>query len=178
MLRFVCEADCKWSCTPVNFNLLWGLRRRKKLVNLSWSWERCHGLRFQFPATIYALSCAICWMQLLRLKNLIYFWTFLCCDYDFQFKFNYSWFLNIIVSVQWKRLPVNNEPPPARAYHSMTCIGSRYLLIGGFDGKSTFGDLWWLVPQGTSLLRVYLSFYSVLVWQPFSMLEALLGWSF
>lgn len=54
-----------------------------------------------------------------------------------------------LVSVQWKRLPTSNEPPPARAYHSMTCIGSRYLLFGGFDGKSTFDDLWWLVPEGT-----------------------------
>ncbi|KAI8006119.1 Protein GLUTELIN PRECURSOR ACCUMULATION 3 [Camellia lanceoleosa] len=27
------------------------------------------------------------------------------------------------VSVQWKRLPTSNEPPPARAYHSMTYIG-------------------------------------------------------
>ncbi|KAK3034471.1 hypothetical protein RJ639_033327 [Escallonia herrerae] len=52
------------------------------------------------------------------------------------------------VSVQWKRLPTSNEPPPARAYHSMTFIGSRYLLFGGFDGKSTYGDLWWLVPEG------------------------------
>ncbi|XP_059665980.1 protein GLUTELIN PRECURSOR ACCUMULATION 3 isoform X3 [Cornus florida] len=51
------------------------------------------------------------------------------------------------VYVQWKRLPTSNEPPPARAYHSMTCIGSRYLMFGGFDGKSTFGDLWWLVPE-------------------------------
>ncbi|XP_062173890.1 protein GLUTELIN PRECURSOR ACCUMULATION 3 isoform X2 [Alnus glutinosa] len=51
------------------------------------------------------------------------------------------------VSAQWKRLPTGNEPPPARAYHSMTSIGSRYLLFGGFDGKSTFGDLWWLVPE-------------------------------
>ncbi|KAG6680355.1 hypothetical protein I3842_13G037500 [Carya illinoinensis] len=50
-------------------------------------------------------------------------------------------------SGQWKRLPTGNEPPPARAYHSMTCIGSRYLLFGGFDGKSTFGELWWLVPE-------------------------------
>lgn len=51
------------------------------------------------------------------------------------------------VSVQWKRLPISNEPPPARAYHSMSCIGSRFLLFGGFDGKSTFGDFWWLVPE-------------------------------
>lgn len=54
-----------------------------------------------------------------------------------------------LVSAQWKRLPTGNEPPPARAYHSMTTIGSRYLLFGGFDGKSTFGDLWWLVSEGT-----------------------------
>ncbi|XP_065618823.1 protein GLUTELIN PRECURSOR ACCUMULATION 3-like isoform X2 [Quercus suber] len=52
-----------------------------------------------------------------------------------------------LVSAQWKRLPTGNEPPAARAYHSMTSIGSRHLLIGGFDGKSTFGDLWWLVPE-------------------------------
>lgn len=57
-----------------------------------------------------------------------------------------------IVSAQWKRLPIGNEPPPARAYHSMTVIGSRYLLIGGFDGKSTYGDPWWLVPQGIQCL--------------------------
>ena len=44
------------------------------------------------------------------------------------------------------------SPPAARAYHSMTSIGSRHLLIGGFDGKSTFGNLWWLVPEGTGLL--------------------------
>ncbi|KAF8395354.1 hypothetical protein HHK36_019300 [Tetracentron sinense] len=57
------------------------------------------------------------------------------------------------VSVQWKRLPTSNEPPPARAYHSMTCIGSRYLLYGGFDGKSTFGDLWLLVPEDDPIAK-------------------------
>jgi hypothetical protein len=36
----------------------------------------------------------------------------------------------------------------------MTCIGARHLLIGGFDGKLTFGDLWWLVPEGISFLIV------------------------
>ncbi|KAH7853509.1 hypothetical protein Vadar_003393 [Vaccinium darrowii] len=51
------------------------------------------------------------------------------------------------VSVQWKRLPTSNEPPAARAYHSVTNVGSRYLLFGGFDGKTTFGDLWWLVSE-------------------------------
>ncbi|XP_050281968.1 protein GLUTELIN PRECURSOR ACCUMULATION 3-like isoform X2 [Quercus robur] len=51
------------------------------------------------------------------------------------------------VYAQWKRLLAGNEPPAARAYHSMTSIGSRHLLIGGFDGKSTFGNLWWLVPE-------------------------------
>ena len=53
-----------------------------------------------------------------------------------------------LVSVQWKHLSTSNEPPAARAYHSMNCVGSRYLLFGGFDGKSTYGDLWWLVPEG------------------------------
>lgn len=57
------------------------------------------------------------------------------------------------VSVQWKRLPTSNEPPAARAYHSMNCVGSRYLLFGGFDGKSTYGDLWWLVPEDDPIAK-------------------------
>ncbi|XP_051119850.1 protein GLUTELIN PRECURSOR ACCUMULATION 3 [Andrographis paniculata] len=57
------------------------------------------------------------------------------------------------VSVQWKRLPTSNDPPAARAYHSMNSIGSRYLLFGGFDGKSTFGDLWWLVPEDDPIAK-------------------------
>ncbi|KAL8171676.1 hypothetical protein V2J09_023480 [Rumex salicifolius] len=56
-------------------------------------------------------------------------------------------------SVQWKRLPTSNEAPPPRAYHTMTAIDSGYMLFGGFDGKSTFGDFWWLVPEGDPLLK-------------------------
>lgn len=65
-------------------------------------------------------------------------------------------FFHILVTAQWKRLPISNDepPPPPRAYHTMTSIGARHLLIGGFDGKSTFGDLWWLVPEGILLLFV------------------------
>lgn len=57
------------------------------------------------------------------------------------------------ISVQWKRLSTYNDPPPPRAYHSMTCIGERYLLFGGFDGKITFGDIWWLVPEDDPISR-------------------------
>ncbi|XP_030543074.1 protein GLUTELIN PRECURSOR ACCUMULATION 3 [Rhodamnia argentea] len=57
------------------------------------------------------------------------------------------------VSAQWKRLPTTNEPPPARAYHSMASIGSRHLLFGGYDGKVTFGDFWWLVPEGDPIAK-------------------------
>ena len=76
-------------------------------------------------------------------------------------------YFRILVTAQWKRLPISNdEPPPPRAYHTMTSIGARHLLIGGFDGKSTFGDLWWLVPEGIFLLfytdvLVQLSYHSV-----------------
>lgn len=59
------------------------------------------------------------------------------------------------LSAQWKRLPIGNEPPPARAYHSMTCLGSLYLLFGGFDGKSTFGDIWWLAPEEDPIAKRY-----------------------
>lgn len=64
------------------------------------------------------------------------------------FMFVLSLSISLTVTAQWKRLPTCNEPPPARAYHSLTCMGSRYLMFGGFDGKTTFGDLWWLVPEG------------------------------
>ncbi|KAG2326630.1 hypothetical protein Bca4012_035577 [Brassica carinata] len=58
------------------------------------------------------------------------------------------------VTAQWKRLPISNdEPPSPRAYHTMTSIGARHLLIGGFDGKSTFGDLWWLVPEDDPIAK-------------------------
>ncbi|XP_009763861.1 protein GLUTELIN PRECURSOR ACCUMULATION 3 [Nicotiana tabacum] len=57
------------------------------------------------------------------------------------------------VSVQWKRLATMNVSPAARAYHSMTSVGSRYLLFGGFDGKSTYGDLWWLVPEDDPIAK-------------------------
>lgn len=68
--------------------------------------------------------------------------------------------------MQWKRLLTSNEPPPARAYHSVTYVGSRYLLFGGFDGKTTFGDLWWLVPEGTTFVfNYYGSLCQVVDWK-------------
>lgn len=59
------------------------------------------------------------------------------------------------VTAQWKQLPIKNEPPPARAYHSLTYLGSRYLLFGGFDGKTTFGDIWLLVPEDDPIAKRY-----------------------
>lgn len=72
-------------------------------------------------------------------------------------------FFHILVTAQWKRLPISNEPPPPRAYHSMTCIGARHLLVGGFDGKSTFGDIWWLVPEGILFLFLLIFYLQKLV---------------
>lgn len=60
------------------------------------------------------------------------------------------------LSAQWKRLPIGNDPPAARAYHSLTHIGSRYLLFGGFDGKLTYGDIWWLVPEGDPIAKRFI----------------------
>ncbi|XVF82759.1 hypothetical protein PTKIN_Ptkin16aG0075200 [Pterospermum kingtungense] len=59
------------------------------------------------------------------------------------------------LSAQWKRLPIGNESPAARAYHSLTHIGSRYLLFGGFDGKLTYGDMWWLVPEEDPIAKQF-----------------------
>lgn len=56
-------------------------------------------------------------------------------------------------SVQWKRLTLNSECPPPRAYHSMTRIGTQFLLFGGYDGKSTFGDFWWLVSEDDPMAK-------------------------
>ena len=52
-------------------------------------------------------------------------------------------------SVQWRKLGGATQPPPPRAYHTLTRVNDRKLvLVGGFDGKSTFGDLWWLLTDG------------------------------
>ncbi len=63
-------------------------------------------------------------------------------------------------------MPVSNEPPPPRAYHTMTRIGPRFLLIGGYDGKSTFGDMWWLVSEGLFSLALILSFQAFFLFGP------------
>eukprot|EP00898_Chlorokybus_atmophyticus_P008108 jgi/Chlat1/8299/Chrsp78S07714 len=50
-------------------------------------------------------------------------------------------------TVKWGRISTN-EPPSQRAYHTMTAIGSRRLLVfGGFDGRACFGDSWWLLSE-------------------------------
>ncbi|CAI5476457.1 unnamed protein product [Closterium sp. Yama58-4] len=51
-------------------------------------------------------------------------------------------------TVHWKQLSTAGGPPPPRAYHTVTAVGSRFVCVGGFDGKTTFGDVWWLVPAG------------------------------
>ena len=52
-------------------------------------------------------------------------------------------------SVQWRKLSAATEPPPPRAYHTLTRVSDRKLvLVGGFDGKTTFGDIWWLMTDG------------------------------
>lgn len=56
-------------------------------------------------------------------------------------------------SVQWKRLSVTSESPPPRAYHSMTRVGNKFLLVGGYDGKFTFGDFWWLVSEDDPMAK-------------------------
>ncbi|CAI7827605.1 unnamed protein product, partial [Closterium sp. NIES-53] len=49
-------------------------------------------------------------------------------------------------TVHWKQLSTAGGPPPPRAYHTVTAVGSRFVCVGGFDGKTTFEDVWWLVP--------------------------------
>lgn len=50
--------------------------------------------------------------------------------------------------VQWRSFSPSGLPPAPRAYHSLTRIDQRYLLIGGFDGATTFADVFWLLPEG------------------------------
>lgn len=33
----------------------------------------------------------------------------------------------------------------------MTRVHGRYLLFGGYDGKTIHGDMWWLVSEGVLL---------------------------
>ncbi len=101
------------------------------------------------------------------------------CLFDLQNSYTFHWRYKCLLwcpilevwalcaaTVQWKKLPVSNEPPPPRAYHTMTRIGPRFLLIGGYDGKSTFGDMWWLVSEGLFSLALILSFQAFFLFEP------------
>lgn len=57
-------------------------------------------------------------------------------------------------TVQWAKVGIRGAAsPPPRAYHTMTRVGRRLLLIGGFDGAATLGDLWWLVLEDDPLAK-------------------------
>ena len=48
-------------------------------------------------------------------------------------------------SVRWVKASGLTEEPSERAFHSLTLVGSnRLLLFGGYNGKSTYGDMWFL----------------------------------
>ena len=50
--------------------------------------------------------------------------------------------------VRWAKGVAEGPGPAARAYHSMTALDARrVLLFGGFDGRHAFGDAWWLLPD-------------------------------
>ena len=69
------------------------------------------------------------------------------------FQKHHIYFDDVIVlereSVKWTRPNVSGTSgPTARAYHTMTTVGSQILIFGGYNGKVTFGDAWWLLPDG------------------------------
>mmetsp|Transcript_5925 Transcript_5925/g.21224 ORF Transcript_5925/g.21224 Transcript_5925/m.21224 type:complete len:537 (-) Transcript_5925:45-1655(-) len=48
-------------------------------------------------------------------------------------------------SVRWVRSRGEGEEPSERAFHSLTMVAKGTLLLfGGYNGKSTYGDLWYL----------------------------------
>lgn len=48
-------------------------------------------------------------------------------------------------SVRWVKVPALGEEPSERAFHSLTLMGrNKLLLFGGYNGKSTYGDMWYL----------------------------------
>ena len=48
-------------------------------------------------------------------------------------------------SVRWVKANGISEEPSERAFHSLTLVGSdKLLMFGGYNGKSTYGDMWFL----------------------------------
>ena len=41
----------------------------------------------------------------------------------------------------WHRLQPSGQPPAARACHSLSRVGRKIYLLGGYDGSRCFGDL-------------------------------------
>lgn len=120
---------------------------------------------------IYHSDCVVLDRGLCAFSKLIIFLTLFivqsphCCSptpLNLSYYFT-PWHWHIFAATaHWKKMPVSNEPPPPRAYHTMTRIGSRFLLIGGYDGKSTFSDMWWLVSEG--LFSLFSSAFGIVTW--------------
>ncbi len=49
-------------------------------------------------------------------------------------------------SVRWVKTPgLGDNEPSERSFHTLTLVGKdRLLLFGGYNGKSTYGDMWYL----------------------------------
>lgn len=57
-------------------------------------------------------------------------------------------------SVKWMKTDVISDEPPERSFHSMLHIkGNTLLMFGGYNGKSTFGDIWFLDLGATSITK-------------------------
>ncbi|QDZ17607.1 galactose oxidase [Chloropicon primus] len=56
-------------------------------------------------------------------------------------------------SVRWVKVPSMGEEPSERAHHSLTLVDkNKLLLFGGYNGKSTYGDMWFLEGSDDELL--------------------------
>jgi hypothetical protein len=48
----------------------------------------------------------------------------------------------LIVSMNWERRKVYGSAPKARGYHTAVLYDSRLYIIGGYDGKNFFDDVY------------------------------------
>lgn len=50
----------------------------------------------------------------------------------------------VLVTLQWEPRTVKGQPPPRIGYHTTTLHDSRLIVIGGFDGRHVFDQVWCL----------------------------------
>ena len=79
------------------------------------------------------------------------------------------------VSREWTRIVVEGPGPGCRRYHTMTVVGSKLFVFGGWGAKRRLNDIWALDLNSCTLYVYALLPWAILTRFPNSKIESFLG---